>query len=72
MAMLMDKCCDYLFLPRPWLNENAIPAQAPDGSRASNRHADPSLYLRGDAKIGPRTIHLPYWHKVVLIEILES
>jgi hypothetical protein len=72
MATLMDKTCDYLFLPRPWLNENGIPAADGDESRASIGHADRSLYVRGDAKVGTRTIRLPYWHKVVLIEIPES
>ena len=58
MATLIDRRCDYLLLPRPWLEMNSALVWL---SAAQND----ALYVRGDAIVGGRAIRLPYWHKIV-------
>jgi len=67
MAKLIADRCDYLFLPRPWLEK-----AAPMIRRAEDVDRDAVLYVRGDALIGGRTVRLAYWHKVVWVGNLES
>ena len=70
MSKLMQLNCDYLLLPRPWLNhESCLLADAYKKDADANTRG---LYVRGDALIGGRTVSLPYWHKVVLVKTPES
>jgi hypothetical protein len=67
MASLMDSRCQYLLLPRPWLQKD-LPTNRPKNQMSLKS----PLYMRGEVMVGGRTIRLPYWHKVVWIGQVES
>lgn len=66
MVNVMESRCQYLLLPRPWLKSAALLREQCSGFKQD------ALYLRGDAMIAGRVIRLPYWHKVVWTESVES
>jgi len=66
MTGLVCSCCEYLFLPRPWLKSNTVGTHKPLQDRIA------ALYVRGDVMVDGKTIRLPYWHKVVRAGAMES
>ena len=66
MTGLVCSGCDYLFLPRPWLEANVPALAKPDGKRLT------ALYVRGDVMVEGQTLRLPYWHKLVRVVDVES
>jgi len=69
MSKLTQLNCDYLLLPRPWVDHENFLANAHKKEADAKTYG---LYVRGDALIGGRTVSLPYWHKVVLVKTPES